>query len=387
MSARRTGSIIRQVRKVKLLYILPEYDIQAPTHHVHLFEMLAELGKEMDIFLLVEKSAGRPEIANLERIYIPKNFFDRFWAIIWARTLGYKKAYVHYSYWGAILASLVFRPTRGKVFYWHCEVYDQFFSRFDWSWSSLHRKLLDEYLMVLTLKLVSFLVTGTKTVGEFYRHQFNLPKNKIKIVPNWVNLQRFQPTNGKRNLRRRLYLPENKRIVTFAHRLAPRKGADRLPEIITSVSKKVRNGWFLVAGGGGGNLRDELVKVIKKQKLEKSARLVGGIPNLELPRYLAASDLFIMPSRQEGFPRILIECMACGLPFVAMDVGGTKDIINSAQKHFLIPANNTRTFINTTINLLRSTSKLRELSSQGQIQVQKYSLEKVSKKFLELFSR
>lgn len=371
----------------KLLYILPEYDAQAPTHHVHLFEMLAELGKTIDIFLLVEKSTGQPEIANLEKIYPAKNFFDRFLAIIWARALGYKKAYVHYSYWGAILASFVFRTTGGKVFYWHCEVYDHFFSKFTWSTESFREKFLDEYLMVIVLKMVNYLVTGTKTVEEYYQRQFRIPATKVKIVPNWVNLKRFTATKHKSLLRQKLSLPKNKKIVMFAHRLAPRKGADLLPEIVESVVQKVPGVYFIIVGGGGGALKEWLMKEFAKRKLKEHVFLSPGIANLELPKLLAASDLFIMPSRQEGFPRILLECMAAGLPFVAMDVGGTKDIINSAQKHFLIPARSTMAFINATVDLLCNAPKLRKLSHQGQIQVQKYGLEKVSKKFLELFSR
>lgn len=367
------------MKKTKLLYILPEYNANTPTHHVHIFELLEELGKRLDIFLLVEKSVGQPEIKNLKKIYIPKNFFDRFLTIIRARLLGYKQAYVHYSYWGAILASLIYRPTGGKVYYWHCEVYDQFFSDFKFNLESVKKKLLDEYLMVLTLKLVDYLVTGTKTVGEFYIKQFNLPRSKIIIIPNWVNLNRFQIPESRNDLRKRLKLPLGKKIVMFAHRLAPRKGADRLPEIISNIKRKIPDCWFLIAGGGGGPLRG--------QKLGKSVRLVSGIPNRKLPAFLAASDLFIMPSRQEGFPRILIECMASGLPFVAMNVGGTRDIINSTQRKCLVPANDVEAFIAVTADLLKSPKKLQKLSRQGQIQVQKFSLETVSKKFLKLFTR
>ncbi len=380
------------MKRTKLLYILPEYDANAPTHHVHIFELLEELGKKLDIFLLVEKSVGKPVIANLKQVYAQKiNFplfahLERLAVILWCRLNGYKKAYVHYSYWGAILASLVFRPTGGKVFYWHCEVYDRFFSRFNWTLESVKRKALDEYLMVLTLKLITFLVTGTKSVGGYYRRQFSLSADKVRIIPNWVNLKRFHPVADKKSLRRQLTLPVSKKIVTFAHRLAPRKGADLLPQIISAVTRRVSGSWFLVAGGGGGPLKEDLVKVFKKRKLEEDMQLVNGIPNLELPGFLAASDLFIMPSRQEGFPRILIECMACGLPFVAMDVGGTRDIVSQGQKRGLIATNDVEAFITTIVSLLKNPNELRRLSRQGQLQVRKYGLDVVSKKFLKLFT-
>ena len=154
--------------KPKLLYVLPEYDERTATHQKHIFEMLEVLGEKLDIFLLVEKSTELPNIKNLKTVHVSKNILDRFMTILWARFLGYKKAYVHYSYWGAIMASLVM-----ETYYWHCEVYDKFFSDFKFNLESIKKKLLDEYLMALTLKVVDYLVTGTPTVGKFYERQFN----------------------------------------------------------------------------------------------------------------------------------------------------------------------------------------------------------------------
>lgn len=371
--------------KTKVIYILPEYNPEAPTHHVHLFELLEHLGKKLDILLLVEKSVSRPEIQNLRKIFVSKNFFDRIAFLFWARLLGYKNVYVHYSYWGAILASIIFRPTGGRVFYWHCEVYDQFFSKFNWSWAVIRKKLLDEYLMVAALRLVNYLVTGTKTVGEFYQKQFSLSRSKVEVIPNWVNLERFTVTDSKTTLRKKLGLPQDKKIVVFAHRLAPRKGADLLPGIVSAVVDEVPSVFFLVAGGGGGTLGDWLAKEFSKRKLHEHVYLSSGIPNMELPDYLSAADLFIMPSRQEGFPRILIECMACGLPFVATNVGGTSDIVNKSQKKFLVPATDQRLFIDKSIELLRGDKLREQISRSGLIQVQQYSLVNVAAKFARLF--
>ncbi len=367
----------------KILYILPEYNANATTHYVHIFELLERLGKDLDIFLLVEESVGQPVIKNLKKIYVPRNFLDRFLTIIRARSLGYKKAYVHYSYWGAILSSLVFRPTGGKVFYWHCEVYDQFFSDFKLNLESLKKKLLDEYLMVLTLKMVNYLVTGTPTVGKFYEKQFNLPKNKVKIVPNWINPARFEVNKNKEQLRRVLGLPKNKKIVLFLHRLAPRKGADLLPKIIKGVSLGIPDVYFVIAGEGP--TRQNLEVAIKQNKIA-NAKLVGAVPNIETPKYFAAADIFILPSRQEGFPRILIECMAAGLPFVAMNVAGTKDIINKEQKQYLVPKGDLKIFIQKTINLLQQPRELHKLSISGKKQVVRYHINNVTEQFIKLLN-
>ncbi len=348
--------------KPKLLDILPEYDEQTPMHHYHLFEMLEELGKKMDIFLIVEKSKGYPKINNMQKISTPKNIVERFLLIVWARIHGYNKAYVHYSYWGAIFASLFM-----KTYYWHCEVYDQFSMPFELSKKYFHKKIFDEWPMRLAMKTVSYLVTGTKTVGEYYRKEFNLPEGKIKIVPNWINIDRF---------RRKLIPSKDKKVVLFAHKLVKRKGADLLPEIASRVSKEIPNVLFLIAGPSGD------ITVNFKNHVKQ----LGAVPNKDIPDLMAKSDLFIMPSRQEGFPRVLIEAMAVGLPFVAMDVGGTRDIVNKEQEKFLVKPGDIDTFSNKIIYLLKNPRELKKLSISGLKEAKKYDLKKVSELFFNLLT-
>lgn len=348
--------------KTKLLYILPEYDEATATHLYHIFQLLEELGKKLEIFLIVEKSTGRPQINNLQKIATPKNIIERFLLIIWVRMRGYKTAYVHYSYWGAIFASLFM-----KTYYWHCEVYDQFSMPFEFSKKYLEKKLIDEWPMRVAMNFVDYLVTGTKTVGDYYRKEFNLARSKVKIIPNWVDISRFKVKKQKNN---------SKKIVLFAHKLVPRKGADLLPEIINKVTKEVKNAFFLIAGPGDS----------KFLKIGNKGKILGAVSNKDIPDLMARADLFIMPSRQEGFPRVLIEAMAAGLPFVAMDVGGTRDVVNKLQEKYLVRSGDIDTFSNNIIYLLKNPLKLKTLSLSGLKHAQKYDLKTVSQLFYNLLT-
>ncbi len=374
--------------KKKLFYVLPEFDPETPTHYAHILELLEKLGEEFDIFLFVEKAKLPPKIKNINQVYAQKfnlaglNIIEKTIVIIWARIKGYTTAYVHYSYWSAILSSLILRLTGGIVLYWHCEVYENFFSVFRWTRASITKKLFDEYALVLTLKAISYLVTGTKTVGEFYSKTFDLSPEKIKIIPNWINPKKFQLKETKKQLRELLNLPQNKKIIIFAHRLSPRKGADFLPELISSVTKGDPAAWFFIAGGGGGDLKNWLEQELMRRNLTSYVHVSPGIPNVDLPQYLLASDVFIMPSRQEGFPRVLLEAMAAGLPFVATDVGGTRDILNSNQLNYLVPPKNPKIFSDALTRLLSSSKERSLLSQTGKEQVAKYSLDKVVRTFI-----
>ena len=73
-------------------------------------------------------------------------------------------------------------------------------------------------------------------------------------------------------------------------------------------------------------------------ELWNKVRMLGWIPNKELPMYYAIADVFIMPSDEEGFPRVLLEAMAMKVPFVASDAGGVKEIIPEVFREYLCPA-------------------------------------------------
>lgn len=350
--------------KSKLLYILPEYNARTDSHLFHIFELLEELGKSLDIYLLVEKATTKPIIKNLKTIYVqkhtifPVNILERAFLIGQARLSGYNKAYIHYSYWGAILSSLIFRFSRGIVYYWHCEVYDSFHS------GGIIKKIIDEWPMMLTLKVVNYLITGTPKVAGFYEQEFNLPKYKIKILPNWVNLKRFRHKTKK-----------NSKTVFFLHRLAPRKGADLLPKIIMetlALDSKIN---FTVVGGG---------PLLANLKSLKMAKVIGPVPNSEVEGYLQRADLFIMPSRQEGFPRVLLEAMATGTPFVATNVGGTSDILTLFQKQNSLAS--LEDFPKKIEQLANDRQLSKKLVQDGLKHVQKYDLSKVNKQFINLLS-
>jgi glycosyltransferase involved in cell wall biosynthesis len=67
---------------------------------------------------------------------------------------------------------------------------------------------------------------------------------------------------------------------------------------------------------------------IQQLELEKNIKLLGFISDKELPAYYNAADFFILPSKSgEGLPLVSLEAMACGLPIIATDVGGIKEII------------------------------------------------------------
>ncbi|MCL4397632.1 glycosyltransferase family 4 protein [Patescibacteria group bacterium] len=377
------------MNKGKLLYILPEYSSNSSSHYYNLSELLERNSNIVKIALFIEKGENPGFLEQKVKIYRqqltlpPFGLLERFFIFLGFRSQGYRTAYVHYSYWSAIIASLIFRPTGGKVYFWHCETFENYHAHLTNDFTGLRRRLTDHWPMLLTLRLVNYLVTGTETVGDFYEKTFGVPHDKIKILPNWVNLQRFMTISKTEQirLRRKLkFLPEDK-VVLFVHRLVPRKGTGYLPELIQNVISEVPEARFVIIGGGP----DEKKLKTELAGQKKSVRVLGAIPNKEISKYFSLADLLIMPSRQEGFPRVLLESMAMKVPFVAFNVGGVRDILTPKQKKYVAEPGDLKTFSSFAVQLLKSLQRRQELIYEGTKQVQKYDLEKAASLFIGLF--
>ncbi|MGE5533861.1 MAG: glycosyltransferase family 4 protein [Bacillota bacterium] len=151
--------------------------------------------------------------------------------------------------------------------------------------------------------------------------------SKVKVIYNGVDLERFRPTTAKREeMRRKLGIPQNAILVLTVRRLVYKNGVDTLIDAATAVVKKNLRIIFLVVGKGPDM---ESVRLqVTQLGIEANFRLTGFVSDENLPSYYNAADLFVLPSKSgEGLPLVALEAMACGLPVVATDVGGIREIL------------------------------------------------------------
>jgi len=151
--------------------------------------------------------------------------------------------------------------------------------------------------------------------------------SKVKVVYNGVDLARFRPIVGKREeLRKKLGITQNAIVILTVRRLVYKNGVDTLIDAANIAVKKNPRIVFLVVGKGPDM---ESVKLqIAKLGIEANFRLSGFVSDEDLPSYYNAADLFVLPSKSgEGLPLVALEAMACGLPVIATDVGGIREIL------------------------------------------------------------
>lgn len=374
--------------KPKLCYVLPKYDVNTEEHFYHNYRFLEDLARDVEIFLIIERSVGHPIFKNVRGVYtqktvrfIPLRALEVAVLFVYMRLKGVKNFYVHYSYFGGIIGSVICKLTGGKLYYWHCV---SVLYRVSWSFrlNDLLHKIKAEIPLKLTLKMIDYLVTGTKSVGDFYHKTFDVPEKKMVFIPNEVDLDRFDPKKfDRRRIREQLGIADNEKMVLFVHRIAERKGAHHIPIIAKRVCDQISNATFVIAGGGP--YFETLKKKIAELGLNSKVKLLGWVPNREIMDLYAAGDVFIMPSEEEGFPRVLLECMAMGVPFVATDIGGVRDISTKLQQHFVVTVGDNASLSSMVIELLEKDELRKELRKEGLESIRNFSLPRIKEEFIE----
>jgi glycosyltransferase involved in cell wall biosynthesis len=375
---------MNDTKRIRLLYLLPRYDADSSEHFYHLYDFLKKLQTRIPLAVVVERTSGTlPSDLPMRPLYLCFPIFRLVEEIIVffiARLRGIRDFYVHYSYTGAIAAAIVARLFGGRAFYWNCSLYREFPLSRDATWRKQLRQAVNLWLLEASVRWCTYLVTGTPRVAEYYVKHARIPARKICLLPNFVELERFQGIS-RAEARKRLNLDPNQKVVLFLHRVARRKGAHYLPDIASMVLRKVKPVTFLVAGGGP--YLEELRRRVEQQPLAGAFDFRGWVPNRDTPLYYRAADLYLMPSQEEGFPRVLLEAMAADCPFIAFDIGGVRDIVAPEQEACVIQAGDVAAFAVACTDALVDPARLDAWGKAGARQVERFSEERV----LEAFGR
>lgn len=354
------------MKKPKLIYVLPRYRQDISTHEFFLYGFIEALSSRYDLWLIVLE--GDTPVGHLVGPKQISYFGNSSWlvkvarykmALVWARLKGYRLVYVHYSYWAAIVASFLLRPLGGKVFYWNCGM--------PWLFGPQHS-------LRFVLRVVNTLVTGTKSMAMYYSRQYGIPLSRTAVMPNWIDIERFQDTRTQKDAREAIGVPSDVPVVLFDHKLVPRKGADFLPDILSALPDNVH---LVVVGGG--ELFDSLNQEFASRGLSHRVHMAGWVPARDIPLYMKAADLYLMCSREEGFPRTILESMASGTPFVASDVGGMLDIVPLELQAYLVASldEGVESFVEAVKKLLDDKKLREDIRNQLVAEVERYDTPRV----------
>ncbi len=220
--------------------------------------------------------------------------------------------------------------------------------------------------------------------GQFLQEFERFPSNKVHVIRNGIDCQRFKPDSQARQVvRQELGLTSETPLVGIVAALRPEKNH----AMLLDVASKVRPGlpeahWLIV---GDGPQREDLETLAVSRGVADRVHFLGTRGDTE--RILAALDLFTLSSLNEASPVSILEALACGVPVVSTDVGSVRESILEGETGQLVPSGDSEAMRGAVESLLKSPEKRRRMGVAGREHVcQTGSLDSMVRGYQELLT-
>jgi len=204
--------------------------------------------------------------------------------------------------------------------------------------------------------------------------KLGLSSEKIRVISTPVNLEKFEKFDQKkvREIKNQ-YL--GKKIVLFVGRLVKAKGLDYFLKAISQIVHQESKVVFLFIGEGPE--RESLEKKIQALNLVQYVKLLGKKEHQELINYYHASDLFVLPSSNESFGKVLLEVAMAKKPAVATATTGAQEIIQDKKTGFLVPIGQPIELAQKILFLLKNDGLRKQMGQQAYLEIkERFSYQK-----------
>jgi len=206
-------------------------------------------------------------------------------------------------------------------------------------------------------------------------------ENKLVVIHNGIAaekidfLEKEKAREGLKIQEARYKIQTDTKIVGTIANFYPEKGLTYLIKAAKIMNKNALAPEAIFVVIGEGKEREMLEGMIKERNLENRFFLVGALPLAA--QYLKAFDVFVLPSIKEGFPYVLLEAMAAGLPIISSLVGGTPEIIKNGEDGFLILSKNPKILAERIADILDNPELAEKLSEKAREKVKEFSVERM----------
>ncbi|HAG84023.1 MAG TPA: glycosyl transferase family 1 [Cyanobacteria bacterium UBA12227] len=190
----------------------------------------------------------------------------------------------------------------------------------------------------LTDPLCDLTTNVSKAATEWYVQVGAVPAHKITFIPNSIEPEHFFSNPQWREFIRDELELKGKFVWLAIGRLEEQKDYPTMLRAFAQISRQLPQTLLLVVGKG--SLQNNLEALTKELGLHEKVRFLG-IRN-DIAKIMNAADAYVMSSAWEGMPGVLLEASAVGLPIVATDVGGNREVVLDGKSGFLVPSQNSQ---------------------------------------------
>lgn len=234
-----------------------------------------------------------------------------------------------------------------------------------------------------TLKWAKKIISVSRMVAHEFR-VIGVPKEKIVIVPNGVDLEEYKQLPIGDLFRKRLDIKENEKVVLTIGRLEEIKGFQYLIKALPSIIEEIGSTKLVIAGPDF-NYGAKLKKLAEETNVQDNVIFYGLINGKEKFEAFSAADIVAVPSLYEGFGMLLLEAMAAGKPLVATNTGAAPEIIQNGKNGILANLGNVEDLAGKIIKLLSDDQLMYLISQESRKTVEAFDWERVSEHVHKLY--
>jgi len=225
------------------------------------------------------------------------------------------------------------------------------------------------------------IIIPSESMRETLVNHYGL-KNNFTVIPTGVDLEAYRTASGEKIRKKRRW--EKDIVMISIGRLAPEKNWPTLLHAAALVIKDIPQFRFVLIGDGPD--RKSLEDLAKELGIQKRVTFTGSLPFAETPSYMKAANLFGFASITETQGLATLEAMAAGLPVVAVDASGTRDILKHGQQGYLVE-NDATALASAIKRLLSNPERMQKFAHAAYKKAQSFNIQKLTDKLLDVYEQ
>ncbi len=315
---------------------------------------------------------------NVRIIFLPQKKRD---LLYWRRSEVLSYLFKHYGFlrdhlqkYTYDLCHVFFGFPSGPLAWWFRNKFPSIISVRGSDVPGYNKRFSQDYMLLAPLlnriyHQAQAVVANSRGLKELFETHY--PDLQARVIPNGVDPEFFQPQEHQN---------ERLQLVTIA-RFIPRKGLDVL---IKACGLLLRMGYeFDCHFIGEGPEENRLRQLTREEGIGEKIRFHGMMERSQLAAFLPTCDAFVLPSHAEGMPNAALEAMACGLPLILTDTGGSHELIQ--ENGLIIEKNNVQALANALRILFDDPSRGIRWGQQSRARVQHFSWLQVAQQYRNLY--
>jgi len=236
----------------------------------------------------------------------------------------------------------------------------------------------DQWTFRLTSRVITKAnrVTAVSGALKTAAEKIACPREEIAVVYTGCDLERFSFSEAARAaFRERLNISLESPVLTFIGGLLRTKGLFELVDAFLFVRQEHPDLHLIIIGTGED--ASTLVEKAVEADVRDKVHFVGARPHDEIPGWLSAADVLVLPSWHEGLPNVVVEAMACERPVVATRVGGIPEAVEDGESGILVDKGNVEALVKAIALLLKDEGRRQSMGVIGrQIVENKFTWER-----------